>query len=82
MNIFVKKSYIFVQITMEDIRSEYEEPFGCDGGGGGQSADSMINDPETIVPDPRLWLKDPRLPLYAYTIETINMLLLPMIQTK
>ena len=30
----------------------------------------------------RKWVGDKRLSLYSYTLETINMLLLPMIQTK
>lgn len=30
----------------------------------------------------RVWGGDKRLSLYGYTIETINMLILPMIQTK
>lgn len=30
----------------------------------------------------RKWVGDKRLSLYSYTLETINMLILPMIQTK
>lgn len=43
---------------------------------------TRLEDPNQISAVNRVWGGDNRLSLYGYTLETINLLLLPMIQTK
>lgn len=43
---------------------------------------NAINDINEVSAVNKVWSGDKRLSLYGYTLETINLLLLPMIQTK
>jgi glutamate synthase (NADH) len=43
---------------------------------------NAINDVNEISAVNKVWSGDKRLSLYGYTLETINLLLLPMVQTK
>lgn len=43
---------------------------------------NAINDINIISTVNKIWGGDKRLSLYGYTLETINLLLLPMMQTK
>ncbi|PSN33244.1 hypothetical protein C0J52_22643 [Blattella germanica] len=76
------------QILMDDLRSEHERlnkdvvltngSIAPEGDGMGTGSVNGITD-EGLA---KIWGGDRRLSLFSYTIETINMLLLPMIQTK
>ncbi|GLG95437.1 NADPH:adrenodoxin oxidoreductase, mitochondrial [Gryllus bimaculatus] len=77
-------SWLKEQILLEDLWKEHIKKFGPFESGTGEgekvavASVNGIND-KTLA---RMWGGDRRLSLFAYTIETINMLLLPMIQTK
>jgi len=43
---------------------------------------NAINDVNEVSAVNKVWSGDKRLSLYSYTLETINLLLLPMVQTK
>lgn len=43
---------------------------------------NVLNDANPISVVNRVWGGDKRLSLYGYTLETINLLLLPMMQSK
>jgi len=43
---------------------------------------NAINDVNEVSAVNKVWSGDKRLSLYGYTLETINLLLLPMVQTK
>lgn len=74
----------YVQILMADLRAEHERnnkntivPSG--------NIDVLETGSVNGVTDEglaKVWGGDRRLSLFSYTIETINLLLLPMIQTK
>lgn len=75
------------QITMEDLRKEAaEKEIGLvrarsiEFTSGGAAKSIRENLPEYEVT--KIWGGDRRLSLFSYTIETINMLILPMIRTK
>ncbi|GFG41054.1 hypothetical protein Cfor_06824, partial [Coptotermes formosanus] len=75
------------QILMADLRAEHERnnsvtvANGNTDGVGDTMATGSVNG-ITDVYLTRVWAGDRRLSLFSYTIETINLLLLPMIQTK
>jgi glutamate synthase (NADPH/NADH) len=72
---------------MADLRAEHERnnsvtvANGNTDGVGDTMATGSVNG-ITDVYLTRVWAGDRRLSLFSYTIETINLLLLPMIQTK
>ncbi|XP_051158706.1 uncharacterized protein LOC127280028 [Leptopilina boulardi] len=79
------------QITMEDLRQAYIANGGTlDDHQNGNKNNEITGDIERGVKQlemkisavNRVWGGDKRLALFGYTLETINMLLLPMIQTK
>jgi glutamate synthase (NADPH/NADH) len=74
-------SYCFscLQITMEELRaaSSVVVPESPAPVTNGELKDELTEHDLT-----RIWGGDRRLSLFGYTIETINMLLLPMIRTK
>lgn len=70
---------------MEQLRSVYVSKGHKLGGSDYRpklSMDASIDDPHKVSAVNRIWGGDKRLALYGYTLETINMLLLPMIETK
>ncbi|XP_044009737.1 glutamate synthase [NADH] isoform X3 [Aphidius gifuensis] len=75
-------------ITMEDLRAAHEANIESNGNvQNGHSNGIVVKNGASPIISPmdamdRTWGGDKRLALYGYTIETINMLLLPMIQTK
>lgn len=78
---------ICMQISMDQLREAHVAVNGSNGfteNGGVELA--KLNGVNDIVGGVsavnRVWGGDKRLSLYGYTIETINMLILPMIQTK
>ncbi|XP_023287581.1 glutamate synthase [NADH], amyloplastic isoform X2 [Orussus abietinus] len=75
------------QITMDDLRAEYVTTDDDEAIKNGHSSDVInrngLNGLDNEVSKVHgIWGGDKRLSLYGYTIETINLLLLPMIQTK
>lgn len=68
------------QITMTELRTEYEKTLGS------PPKDPIANNGFVSVPQEnslsRVWGGDRRLSLFSYSIETITMLLMPMIKTK
>ncbi|KAK0097828.1 hypothetical protein PV326_013412 [Microctonus aethiopoides] len=73
------------QITMEHLRTASNSNRGTNGyhgnGHGAEDAKAHGLDYELRGVD-RTWGGDKRLQLYAYTIETVNLLIIPMLQTK
>ncbi|KAJ8680883.1 hypothetical protein QAD02_016670 [Eretmocerus hayati] len=73
------------QITMEDLRNAHksEETNGMvNGVSNALVAKNGISNEDGISAVHRVWGGDKRIALFGYTLETINLLLLPMIQTK
>lgn len=73
---------------MDDLRAAHEADTQSNGNvQNGHSNGILVKNGASPIISPmdamdRTWGGDKRLALYGYTIETINMLLLPMIQTK
>jgi glutamate synthase (NADPH/NADH) len=68
---------------MADLRAEHEGNKSVTIANG--NIDTMMNGSVNGITDEylaRVWGGDRRLSLFSYTIETINLLLLPMIETK
>uniref|UniRef100_A0A8D8SW26 Glutamate synthase [NADH] n=1 Tax=Cacopsylla melanoneura TaxID=428564 RepID=A0A8D8SW26_9HEMI len=79
--------WLNAQISMEDLRKEAADreiglvrAKSIEFTSGGVAKTIRENLPETEMT--RIWGGDRRLSLFSYTIETINMLILPMIRTK
>ncbi|XP_017887096.1 putative glutamate synthase [NADPH] isoform X2 [Ceratina calcarata] len=75
------------QITMEDLRAADKEYGKTANSTENGTLDEVckknaLNDPNPISTVNRVWGGDKRLALYGYTLETINLLLLPMMQSK
>ena len=75
------------QILMADLRAEHEGNNSVTVANGNIDGvgDTVVTGSVNGITDEylaRVWGGDRRLSLFSYTIETINLLLLPMIQTK
>ena len=75
------------QILMADLRAEHEwnNSVSVANGNIDGVGDTVVNGSVSGITDEclaRVWGGDRRLSLFSYSIETINLLLLPMIQTK
>lgn len=66
------------QVTCSSYKNGPESPVICSVNGELIVPDKQIGEKEAT----RIWGGDRRLSLFGYTIETINMLLVPMINTK
>ena len=78
-----------LQITMEELRAadvEYKKTSSAVENGSivdnVVAKKNVMNDANPISAVNRVWGGDKRLSLYGYTLETINLLLLPMMQSK
>ncbi|KAG8235214.1 hypothetical protein J437_LFUL015902, partial [Ladona fulva] len=79
--------FIDLKILMSDLRAEYAEKKGkskpaVTNGTNGDATYEKGSGELGEVPFRRLWEGDKRLAFFSYNLETINMLLLPMLQTK
>ncbi|XP_012539553.2 putative glutamate synthase [NADPH] isoform X1 [Monomorium pharaonis] len=75
------------RITMEEMRAAHvpngnAEDVIKNGLSAETAKKNAINDANEISAVNKVWSGDKRLSLYGYTLETINLLLLPMVQTK
>lgn len=81
-------SCLLTQITMEEMRAadannvDAGNLIGNDHLSEMTIAKNAINGINEISAVNKVWSGDKRLSLYGYTLETINLLLLPMVQTK
>lgn len=80
-------SSLLSQITMEELRAAHANNVDArDIIGNDLSemtiAKNAVNGVNEISAVNKVWSGDKRLSLYGYTLETINLLLLPMVQTK
>lgn len=80
-------SSLLTQISMEELHAAHAN--NVDAGdiiGNDLSemtiAKNAVNGVNEISAVNKIWSGDKRLSLYGYTLETINLLLLPMVQTK
>lgn len=75
-----------MQISMDELRAAHAQKCNAEVIENGLSADiarkNALNDSSEISAVNKVWSGDKRLSLYGYTLETINLLLLPMVQTK
>ncbi|XP_046391906.1 glutamate synthase [NADH] isoform X1 [Ischnura elegans] len=73
-------------ILMSDIRAEYKKKKPTQpaivNGSAPKAGGDIPTGQLTEIPFRRMWGGDKRLSLFSYNIETINMLLIPMLQTK
>lgn len=79
-------SFLLTQITMEELRTAHANVDAGDIIGNDLSemtiAKNAVNGINEVSAVNKVWSGDKRLSLYGYTLETINLLLLPMVETK
>lgn len=82
-------SFLLTQITMDELRAAHATNDNTgDVIGNDLSAETtvakknVLNGVKEVSAVNKVWSGDKRLSLYGYTLETINLLLLPMMQTK
>uniref|UniRef100_A0A1S6KZN6 Glutamate synthase [NADH] n=2 Tax=Nilaparvata lugens TaxID=108931 RepID=A0A1S6KZN6_NILLU len=68
------------EITMDELREAYQKKLS-ENGGGDVVQNNLMNEMKSKESG-KPWIGDHRLSVFGYTIETINMLILPMIRTK
>lgn len=86
-----QRTHLRVQVTMEELRCGHADPekltSSAPESSSGVAGDSAakrkpLTDTNPVSAVNRVWGGDKRLSLYGYTLETINLLLLPMMQSK